>query len=533
MTHSAQRRFKILFASALLLAGGASTAFWLGRGARLPVPGATVALALALTAAVTAVNLATRWLRWHFLLRTFGVRLRIHESTAVFASLLPLILTPWACGELLLAPLLRHRTDRPAATAFAVWIVSRGADALALLLLVGLLQQGWIPEAALLVGLSTLGLSAVEKRSPSAAKAFRLFLFLGLSLLAWGCVAVSAAIVPSLLGQGPATLAGALPFLTATLGGSLSGAPGGIVLTGGKLIQALGAAGQPADVAVWTAAVLRWGTTGFAVAVGLVSLVAYRRELRRILGGESPASQGHFEDLADAYAGQIPAHVRDRLIDTKTTVMRRILAERGVPAGGRGLDIGCGQAWYLARFARDGRPMAGCDLTAGQIAQARAHCEQTGVSAELVVSGAERLPFPDNSFDFAYAINVLHHITNPDTLARALAEITRVLRPGAPFILFEMNTLNPLFRLYMSYLFPFVRDIDDGTEVWLVPGRLPPVAGASWTDPVEYLTFVPDFLPEFLLAPLSPLERWLEHSPLRRFSAHYAASLVKHPLPPA
>ena len=533
MTPRAQRRLGILFTAMLLIAGGVSTAGWLGRGAQLPVAGATLAVALALTCAVTAVNLVTRWMRWHFLLRTFGVRLRIHESTAVFASLLPLILTPWACGELLLAPLLRHRTDRPAATAFAVWLVSRGADALALLLLIGLLQQGWMKEAALLVGVSTLGLSAVEKRSPAAAKAFRLFLFLGLSLFAWGCVAVPAALIPALLGAGPGTLVGAIPFLSSTLGGSLSGAPGGIVLTGGKLIQALGTTGQSVDVAVWTTAVLRWGTTGFAVAVGLASLVAYRRDLRRILKGASSASQGHFEELADAYAVQIPPHVRDRLIDTKTRVMRSILADRGVPPHGRGLDIGCGQAWYLARFARDGRPMAGCDLTAGQIALAQAHCAECGVSAELVVSGAERLPFADNSFDFAYAINVLHHITDPATLDRALAEITRVLRPGAPFILFEMNTLNPLFRLYMSYLFPFVRDIDDGTEVWLVPGRLPPVAGATWSTEVNYLTFVPDFLPEFLLAPLSPVESWLERSPLRRFSAHFATCLVKHPLPPS
>jgi len=51
----------------------------------------------------------------------------------------------------------------------------------------------------------------------------------------------------------------------------------------------------------------------------------------------------------------------------------------------------------------------------------------------LILGSAGDLPFPDNSLDFAYSLGVLHHV--PDT-AGALREIARVLKPGAPFLVY-------------------------------------------------------------------------------------------------
>lgn len=512
---------------ALVFAGVASTRAWLGNPGLPPVRVPALTLAMLAACAATLANLSVRWMRWHFLLRTFGVRLRTRESLLAFTSLLPMILTPWAAGETLLFLGVRRHSPHPARVAILVWLASRGADALSLLLLAVFCSHGLLaPVLALFVG-STLWLSTVERRGELWRRAYRLYLFLGLSVIAWMFAAAGLFAALQILGAAPAWRGAVQAFTGATLSGSLSGMPAGIVVTGGGMIRHLLAAGTSPDAAIWAVAAVRWGTVGFSVALGLATMILFRRMLQGMITGAQPASQGHFDELSASYAGQIPEHIRDRLVDTKSAVLARILERLRVPAGGAGLDIGCGQGWYLARFARDGHPMSGCDPAAGQISLARDFCAGRGVAADLRVCGAEALPFPDHHFHFAYTINVFHHITDPVTLAQALREVTRVLKPGAPLIVFEMNTLNPLFRFYMSYVFPFLREIDDGTEVWLTPGRLPAVTGAAWSPDIEYITFVPDFLPRFLARPAARVESWLERSPLRRFSAHFAICLVK------
>lgn len=137
------------------------------------------------------------------------------------------------------------------------------------------------------------------------------------------------------------------------------------------------------------------------------------------------------------------------------------------------------------------------------------------------------LPYADNTFDFAYSINALHHILNPEGQAQALREVVRVLKPGGVFVLHEMNTYNPLFRLYMGYLFPLLKKIDEGNEVWLLPHKLERVPGARWLPDKAYFTFMPDFVPSSVQRWFAGIERWLETSRFRRLSAHYQACLAK------
>jgi len=52
------------------------------------------------------------------------------------------------------------------------------------------------------------------------------------------------------------------------------------------------------------------------------------------------------------------------------------------------------------------------------------------------------LPYPDESFDCAFAICVLHHVPVPQWL-EFIAEMRRVVRPGGLVLLIEHNPLNP------------------------------------------------------------------------------------------
>jgi ubiquinone/menaquinone biosynthesis C-methylase UbiE len=100
------------------------------------------------------------------------------------------------------------------------------------------------------------------------------------------------------------------------------------------------------------------------------------------------------------------------------------------------LDVGCGQGIDVVRYARAGARITGIDLTPRHVELARLHVAALGLEATVVQGDAERLPFPDASFDRVSSNGVLHH--TPDMPA-ALREIRRVLRPGGEARLLVYN----------------------------------------------------------------------------------------------
>ena len=98
--------------------------------------------------------------------------------------------------------------------------------------------------------------------------------------------------------------------------------------------------------------------------------------------------------------------------------------------GIRMLDLGCGPGSITVGLAEAIAPgeVVGVDLQPSQVAQAHALSAMRGVmNVRFEVADVYRLPFPDGSFDAAFAHAVLMHLCEP---VRALAEMRRVLRPG-------------------------------------------------------------------------------------------------------
>ena len=96
-------------------------------------------------------------------------------------------------------------------------------------------------------------------------------------------------------------------------------------------------------------------------------------------------------------------------------------------APGRVLDVGCGVGHsYMLLTPRE---TVGVDIDAGVL---------DGQQRETVAADMRRLPFPAASFDGAIAVHSIEHVPDPE---RALAEIARVLRPGAPAVLVTPNRL--------------------------------------------------------------------------------------------
>lgn len=95
------------------------------------------------------------------------------------------------------------------------------------------------------------------------------------------------------------------------------------------------------------------------------------------------------------------------------------------PKGGRVLDLGCGQGFYLPLYARLGLSATGVETDAVPRAEAVRRADALGFA--VVDARAERLPFADASFDAVVMSEVLEHLPDP---ALALAEAARVLVPG-------------------------------------------------------------------------------------------------------
>ncbi len=233
------------------------------------------------------------------------------------------------------------------------------------------------------------------------------------------------------------------------------------------------------------------------------------------------ANSARFDEMASVYDAQIPRHVRLHLLHRKTDMMIARLSHLD-RARAVGLDLGCGTGWHVQRLRAHGfARVFGLDYSTAQLAQA-----QRRSGGHLCLSDVRHLPFAPESIDFAFAINVIHHLESKAEQQTSLAEIHRILKRGGLFFLHEINVTNPIMALYMDHVFPRLKSIDNGLENWVVPESLPPLSGFEVVE-VEYFTFVPDFTPR----PVFPFVRWLENRleavGLGRYGAHYMATLRK------
>jgi SAM-dependent methyltransferase len=94
------------------------------------------------------------------------------------------------------------------------------------------------------------------------------------------------------------------------------------------------------------------------------------------------------------------------------------------------LDAGCGAGSIALEAAGRIRPgsVVGVDASEAMLEQALAKAQGAGITnAEFVLSDVCELDFEDDTFDLAYAVNVLGWLDDP---VKALRELKRVTKPG-------------------------------------------------------------------------------------------------------
>jgi demethylmenaquinone methyltransferase/2-methoxy-6-polyprenyl-1,4-benzoquinol methylase len=125
-----------------------------------------------------------------------------------------------------------------------------------------------------------------------------------------------------------------------------------------------------------------------------------------------------------------------------------------VRAGDRVLDLAAGTGDLTRGFARQVGPgglVVHTDINEAMLSTGRDRLLDDGLVLPSVVCDAERLPFPEASFDLVSVAFGLRNMTHKD---RALAEMGRVLRPGGRVLVLEFSKVaEPLAKPYDWYSF--------------------------------------------------------------------------------
>ncbi len=171
---------------------------------------------------------------------------------------------------------------------------------------------------------------------------------------------------------------------------------------------------------------------------------------------------------------------------TVARLTRRLECWAPLPPGARVLDVGAAQGATVVAFIRAGFDALGVEPWQPAIDESREVARRTGTKLEIVKGSAERLPFPDSSFDLVHAQSVIEHV---EDVSAAFAEASRVLRPGGRFYFQTASAMSP--RQFEIARFPafswYPRPIKLRIMHWAVRNR-PHLVGHTTAPAINWFT---------------------------------------------
>jgi 2-polyprenyl-3-methyl-5-hydroxy-6-metoxy-1,4-benzoquinol methylase len=166
-------------------------------------------------------------------------------------------------------------------------------------------------------------------------------------------------------------------------------------------------------------------------------------------------AEAAFHDVKYAGDELYPKHYAVRPTEYIYQQMRTMLGDL---RGKEVLEYGCGEGWNTSDLARLGARVSAFDVSPQAIENTRQLLEKQNLLGQcsLAVMPAEKLAYPDESFDVAVGFAIIHHLDLPT----AFRELHRVLRPGGVAWFAEPLGTNPAIQLYRRFT-PQFRTVDE------------------------------------------------------------------------
>ena len=130
-------------------------------------------------------------------------------------------------------------------------------------------------------------------------------------------------------------------------------------------------------------------------------------------------------DLISYYTNEVGERQDRELSDSRVRMRAADLGQLDAEGRRSVVEIGCGPGRDGEAFKAAGFAYTGVDLAPASVEA----CRSLGLDAH--VASVLDLPFEDATFEAGWTMSTLLHVADED-LDDALAEIVRVLRPGAP-----------------------------------------------------------------------------------------------------
>lgn len=144
------------------------------------------------------------------------------------------------------------------------------------------------------------------------------------------------------------------------------------------------------------------------------------------------------------------------------------------------LDVGCGTGGFVISVSKLGGRAYGIDPQRSAIEICKEKAVVNGLAKKIFrLEKAEKLSFPDNSFDIIYSFTVLEHVAD---VKKTMSEMIRVVKPGGLIYIHTPNYLSLYeghYKVFWLPLFPKML-----ARIYLVARRRPTKFLAS----INYLT---------------------------------------------